>query len=61
MKCRFLRAGRRLNLGVAVGIYRFSGELVELRYYAGLSLDRAADAIGISAATAYRRWAFARV
>jgi RNA polymerase sigma factor (TIGR02999 family) len=36
------------------------GELVKLRYYAGLSLDQAADAVGISPATAYRHWAFAR-
>jgi RNA polymerase sigma factor (TIGR02999 family) len=36
------------------------GELVKLRYYAGLSLDQAAEAIGISTATAYRHWAFAR-
>jgi len=37
-----------------------AGELVKLRYYAGISLDQAADAIGISSATAYRHWSFAR-
>jgi RNA polymerase sigma factor (TIGR02999 family) len=37
-----------------------AGELVKLRYYAGLSLDRAAAALGTSTATAYRHWAFAR-
>ena len=37
-----------------------AGELVKLRYFAGLGLDQAADALDISTATAYRRWAFAR-
>jgi RNA polymerase sigma factor (TIGR02999 family) len=37
-----------------------AGELVKLRYFAGLSLDRAAEAAGTSTATAYRHWAFAR-
>ena len=36
------------------------GKLVELRYFAGLSMDEAAAALGISAATAYRHWSFAR-
>jgi RNA polymerase sigma factor (TIGR02999 family) len=35
-------------------------ELVKLHFFAGLTLDEAAAAIGISRATAYRRWAFAR-
>ncbi len=35
-------------------------ELVKLRYFAGLSIDQAALAPGISAATAKRRWAYAR-
>jgi len=35
-------------------------ELVKLSFFAGLSLDEAAAALGISRATAYRRWAFAR-
>jgi RNA polymerase sigma factor (TIGR02999 family) len=34
--------------------------LVELRYFAGLSVEEAAEAIGIAAATAYRHWSFAR-
>jgi RNA polymerase sigma factor (TIGR02999 family) len=34
--------------------------LVKLRYYAGLSVDRAASSLGISTATAYRHWAYAR-
>ena len=34
--------------------------LVQLRYFAGLSVEEAADALGISRAGAYRHWAFAR-
>jgi RNA polymerase sigma factor (TIGR02999 family) len=37
-----------------------AGELVKLRYFAGLSLDQAAAALGFSTATAYRHWAYAR-
>jgi RNA polymerase sigma factor (TIGR02999 family) len=37
-----------------------AGELVKLRYFAGLALDQAATALGISPATAYRHWAYAR-
>jgi len=35
-------------------------ELVKLRYFAGLSLDEAAEALGISRATAKRYWTYAR-
>jgi len=35
-------------------------ELVKLVFFVGLSLDETADALGMSRATAYRRWAFAR-
>jgi RNA polymerase sigma factor (TIGR02999 family) len=35
--------------------------LVELRYFAGLSVQEAADVLGISRATADRHWAYARV
>ena len=35
-------------------------ELVKLRYFAGLTLAEAADALGISTATADRRWRYAR-
>jgi RNA polymerase sigma factor (TIGR02999 family) len=35
-------------------------ELVKLRYFAGCSIDEAADALGISRATAKRYWAYAR-
>jgi len=35
-------------------------ELVKLRYFAGLTIEEAAAALGISAPTAKRRWALAR-
>jgi RNA polymerase sigma factor (TIGR02999 family) len=35
-------------------------ELVRLRYFAGLTLEEAAELLGISRATADRHWAFAR-
>src|SRR5262249_24065010 len=35
-------------------------QLVKLRYFAGLSLRDAADALGISASTAKRHWIYAR-
>jgi RNA polymerase sigma factor (TIGR02999 family) len=37
-----------------------AGQLVRLRYYAGLSVEQAAEALGISSAAAYRHWTFAR-
>jgi RNA polymerase sigma-70 factor (ECF subfamily) len=35
-------------------------KIVELRYFAGMSVDEAAEAMGISPATLKRRWALAR-
>ena len=35
-------------------------ELVKLRVFAGLSVEEAADSLGLSRATAYRHWSFAR-
>ncbi len=35
-------------------------ELVKLRFFAGLTMDEAAQALGISPATAYRHWNYAR-
>ena len=35
-------------------------ELVKLRYFAGLNVEQAAEALGISAPTAYRHWNYAR-
>ena len=37
-----------------------AGELVKLRYFAGLALDQAGAILGVSTATAYRHWAYAR-
>jgi RNA polymerase sigma factor (TIGR02999 family) len=37
-----------------------AGKLVQLRYFAGLSVEQAAQVLGISTATAYRHWTFAR-
>jgi RNA polymerase sigma factor (TIGR02999 family) len=34
--------------------------IVKLRYFAGLSVDQAAAALGVSAKTAYRHWSYAR-
>ena len=36
-----------------------AGRLVQLRYFAGLSVEEAAEALGLSRATAYRHWTFA--
>jgi RNA polymerase sigma factor (TIGR02999 family) len=35
-------------------------QLVKLRYFAGLKIDEAAAALGISPAAAYRHWSYAR-
>jgi RNA polymerase sigma factor (TIGR02999 family) len=37
-----------------------AGKLVKLCYYAGLSLEQAAEVLGFSLATAYRHWTFGR-
>jgi RNA polymerase sigma factor (TIGR02999 family) len=37
-----------------------AGQLVSLRYFAGMSLADAAGVAGVSTATAYRHWAYAR-
>src|SRR5262245_59587092 len=37
-----------------------AASLVRLRYYAGLSLEQAAESLGISTATVYRHWSYAR-
>ena len=41
-------------------IDKAAAELVKLRYYAGLTLPQAAEALGISSSTADRQWAYAR-
>jgi len=35
-------------------------KLVKLRYFAGLSLEQAAEVLGVSRSTAYENWAYAR-
>jgi RNA polymerase sigma factor (TIGR02999 family) len=37
-----------------------AAELVKLRYFAGLTLAQAADALGVSSSSADRQWAYAR-
>jgi RNA polymerase sigma factor (TIGR02999 family) len=37
-----------------------SARLVELRHFAGLPMDRVAEVLGVSLATAERRWTYAR-
>jgi RNA polymerase sigma factor (TIGR02999 family) len=38
-----------------------ASKLIQLRYFAGLSIEDAAEAIGISRSTAYEHWSYARV
>jgi RNA polymerase sigma factor (TIGR02999 family) len=37
-----------------------SAQLVKLRFYVGLSVEEAADAMGLARATAYRTWSYAK-
>jgi len=37
-----------------------AGQLVKVRYFAGLSVEQAAATLNVSTATAYRHWTFAR-
>jgi RNA polymerase sigma factor (TIGR02999 family) len=47
-------------LGEFAKVDREAAELVELRYFAGLTVPQAAEILGISARTADRTWAYAR-
>jgi RNA polymerase sigma factor (TIGR02999 family) len=53
-------------LALDTALNRFAAEdpiaarVVELRYFAGLSIEDAATALGLSRATAYRHWTYAR-
>ena len=38
-----------------------AGQLVKLRYFAGLSVEQAAEVLGLSRTSAYEHWAYARV
>ena len=37
-----------------------AAQLVQLRFFAGLSIEQAAEVLGCSRATAYRQWSYAR-
>ena len=37
-----------------------AARIVDLHFFAGLSIEEAAEALGVSRATAYRQWAYAR-
>jgi RNA polymerase sigma factor (TIGR02999 family) len=37
-----------------------AARIVEMHFFAGLSIEEAADALGVSRATAYRQWSYAR-
>lgn len=37
-----------------------AGQLVKLRYFAGLSIEQAGELLGLSRTTAYEHWAYAR-
>jgi DNA-directed RNA polymerase specialized sigma24 family protein len=36
------------------------GQLVKLHYFAGLTVEQAAELLGLSRTTAYEHWAYAR-
>jgi RNA polymerase sigma factor (TIGR02999 family) len=38
-----------------------AARLIELRYFAGLSIEDAAELVGVSRSTAYEHWSYARV
>jgi RNA polymerase sigma factor (TIGR02999 family) len=42
------------------GVDALAAEIVKLRYFAGLTIPQAAEALGISTSTADRSWAYAR-
>lgn len=48
------------TIGELINSDPVAGELVRLRYYSGLTIEQASTVLGISPATAYRNWAFAR-
>ena len=48
------------GLSALAGQHPEKAQLVKLRYFAGLTIEEAAEAMGISVATANRHWAYAR-
>jgi RNA polymerase sigma factor (TIGR02999 family) len=47
-------------LGALAAEDALAAELVKLRYFAGFSMEEAAEILGLSRATAYRLWIYAR-
>ena len=47
-------------LELLAGTEPMAAKVVEARVFAGLSVEEAAAALGLSRATAYREWTFAR-
>jgi hypothetical protein len=43
-----------------IDIDKPKAELVKLRYFVGMTIEQAAEVLGISTATAKRHWAYAR-
>ena len=39
---------------------RMAADLVKVRYFAGLSVEQAAETLGLSRTDAYRHWTYAR-
>jgi len=52
--------GHILGMDPLAAGHRQAADLVQLRYFAGLTLPEAAQALGISPRTASRLWAYAR-
>ena len=52
--------GRETILNRLAEVDRIKADLVQLRYFGGLTLDEAAKVLGISSAAADRYWAYAR-
>ena len=49
-----------VSLGKFAAQDKQKAELVKLRYFVGMTIEEAADVLGISAPTAKRHWAYAR-
>ena len=58
---RVLSAIEQGDRQAAAELLPFAAEFVKLRYFAGLTVDEAGEALGLSTATAYRHWNYARV
>ena len=56
-----INSGSRRALARLQTVDPVSARLVELRYFAGLTMEQAADALGLPLRTVERNWAFARL